>query len=231
MAYTLANLYSDVRSYTEVGSSVLTDAILANITKNAENSIFRAIDTDQERFYATSNLTTDNRYMSIPSDLRFIRYVQVTDGAGNQVYLEQRDTSFMAEYYSTPDTQAVDIPKYYANWDEEFWVVAPTPDKTYGITISYDKEPETITDTTSTPPPATNGTYLSNKYQDLLLYACLVNTFAYLKGPQDMLQYYQQAYKEALESYAIEQIGIRRRDEYQDGEVRAQLNVKPPSSN
>jgi len=136
----------------------------------------------------------------------------------------------MAEYYSTPDTQAVDIPKYYANWDEEFWVVAPTPDKTYEITISYDKEPETITDTTSSPAPATVGTYLSNKYQDLLLYGCLVNTFAYLKGPQDMLQYYQQAFNQALESYAIEQIGIRRRDEYQDGEVRAQLNVKPPSS-
>ena len=45
-----------------------------------------------------------------------------------------------------------------------------------------------------------------------------------------MLQYYTKAYTEALESYAIEQIGIRRRDEYQDGEVRAQLNVKPPSS-
>ena len=95
---------------------------------------------------------------------------------------------------------------------------------------AYDREPETITDTTSTPAPATAGTYLSNKYQDLLLYGCLVNTYAYLKGPQDMLQYYQQAYTQALESYAIEQIGIRRRDEYQDGEVRAQLNVKPPSS-
>ena len=70
---------------------------------------------------------------------------------GNQYYLEQRDTSFMAEYYSTPGTQAVDIPKYYANWDEEFWVVAPTPDKTYEITLAYDKEPETITDTTYNP--------------------------------------------------------------------------------
>ena len=45
-----------------------------------------------------------------------------------------------------------------------------------------------------------------------------------------MLQYYKAAYDEALESYAIEQIGNRRRDEYQDGEVRAQLNVKSPSS-
>jgi len=230
MAYTLDNLRTDIRNYTEVGSNVLSDTVLERIIKNAELKIHRAIDTDQSVFYATSNLIINNRYVTIPGDLRFIRYVQLTDAAGSQYYLEQRDTSFMAEYYSTPGTSAVDIPKYYANWDEEFWVVAPTPDKTYEITLAYDKEPDTITDTTSSPAPATTGTYLSNKYSDLLLYACLVNTYGYLKGPQDMLQYYQAAYNEALETYAIEQIGNRRRDEYQDGEVRAQLNVKSPSN-
>ena len=231
MAYTLDNLRTDIRNYTEVSSNVLSDSVLGTIIVNSENKIYREVDSDQDRFYATSNAIVGNRYVTIPDNLRFIRYVQLKDEAGNQFYLEQRDTSFMAEYYSTPGTQAVDIPKYYANWDETYWVVAPTPDKTYGITLAYDKEPDTITDTTSSPAPATTGTYLSNKYQDLLLYACLVNTYAYLKGPQDMLQYYTKAYTEALESYAIEQIGIRRRDEYQDGEVRAQLNVKPPSSN
>ena len=230
MAYTLTNLEDDIRSYTEVSSTVLSSSVLNTIIKNSENKIYREVDSDQDRFYATSNCIIGNRYVTIPQDLRFIRYVQLKDAAGNQYYLEQRDTSFMAEYYSTPGTQAVDIPKYYANWDEEFWVLAPTPDKTYEITLAYNKQPETITDTTSSPAPATNGTYLSNKYQDLLLYACLVNTYAYLKGPTDMLQYYQSQYNEAIESYAIEQIGQRRRDEYQDGEVRAQLNVKPPSS-
>ena len=70
----------------------------------------------------------------------------------------------MAEYYSTPGTAAVDIPKYYANWDEEFWVVAPTPDKTYSITLAYNKEPISLTDATV----SGTGTYLSNKYQDLI---------------------------------------------------------------
>ena len=230
MAYTLDNLRTDIRNYTEVSSSVLSDSVLDTIIKNAENKIYRAIDTDESVFYATSNAIIGNRYVTIPDDLRAIRYVQFKNSAGDQFYLEQRDTSFIAEYYSTPGTSAVDIPKYYANWDENFWVLAPTPDQTYEITLAYDKEPETITDTTSSPAPATVGTYLSNKYQDLLLYACLVNTYGYLKGPADMLQYYQGAYKEAIESYAIEQIGQRRRDEYEDGEVRAQLNVKPPSS-
>ena len=224
MAYTLANLQTDIRNYTEVGDNVFTADILKPIIINAENKIYREVDADTDRFYATSSCISGNRYVTIHSDLRFIRYVQLTDSNGNQFYLEQRDTSFMAEYYTTPDTSAVDIPKYFANWDEDYWVVAPTPDKTYSITLAYNKEPESITVDTA-------GTYLSNKYQDLLLYACLVNAYGYLKGPQDMIQYYNQAYEKALMSYAIEQQGRRRRDEYQDGVIRTVLDSRNPSSN
>jgi len=229
MAYTLANLQTDIRGYTEVGDTVLTDAVLANMIKNAENAILRAVPSDQNAHYATSNLVVDNRYVTIPSDLRSINYVQLTDSQGNQFFLEQRDPSFMAEYYSTPLSSDVDIPKYYGNWDEEFWVVAPTPNQTYAITLAYNKEAPSITDTT----PinfSTTGTYLSNKYQDLLLYGCLINAYGYLKGPQDMIQYYQAQYETALTTYATEQIGYRRRDEYEDGMIRQQLKSKSPSS-
>mgnify|MGYP003659783986 FL=1 len=227
MAYTLTDLQTDIRGYTEVGSNVFTDSVVNRLIQNAENKIYREVDSDQDRHYATSSLIIGNRYVTIPSDLRLIRYAQLTDSAGNQYYLEQRDTSFMAEYYSTPGTAAVDIPKYYANWDEEFWVVAPTPDKTYSITLAYNKEPVSLTDATV----SGTGTFLSNKYQDLILYGSLVNAYGYLKGPADMLQYYSQAYEKALLSYAIEQQGRRRRDEYQDGVIRTVLESKNPSSN
>ena len=184
-------------------------------------------------FMQLLNLVIGNRYVTIPQDLRFIRYVQLTNSNGDQFYLEQRDTSFMSEFYTTPGTSSVDIPKYYGNWDAEFWVVAPTPDKAYTITLAYNKEPISITNTTepTAAPAATNGTYLSNKYQDVLLYASLVNSYGYLKGPQDMIQYYNQAYEKALMSYAIEQQGRRRRDEYGDGVIRTILQSKNPSSN
>ena len=227
MAYTLTDLQTDIRGYTEVGSNVFTDSVVNRLIQNAENKIYREVDSDQDRHYATSSLIIGNRYVTIPSDLRLIRYAQLTDSAGNQFYLEQRDTSFMAEYYSTPGTAAVDIPKYYANWDEEFWVVAPTPDKTYSITLAYNKEPVSLTDATV----SGTGTFLSNKYQDLILYGSLVNAYGYLKGPADMLQYYSQAYEKALLSYAIEQQGRRRRDEYEDGVIRTVLESKNPSSN
>ena len=98
----------------------------------------------------------------------------------------------MATFYDTPGT-ASGLPKYYANWDANFWVVAPTPNANYEITFAYVKQPDTITSGT-----ASTATYLSNKYQDLLLYAALVEAYGYLKGPTDMLQYYESAYKRAL---------------------------------
>ena len=223
MAYTLTNLQDDIRNYTEVDSSVLSTAVLNTIIKNAENRIYREVDSDDNRFYATSNLQSGNRYVTIPSDLRVIRYVQLKDASNNQVFLEKRDTSFMTEYYNTPST-ASGLPKYYANWDANFWVVAPTPNATFEITLAYVKQPTSLTDSSV----SSSGTYVSNKYQDLLLYGCLVEAYGYLKGPADLLQYYEQSYQRAAKSYSIEQEGRRRRDEWQDGAIRAQIKSPSP---
>ena len=226
MAYTLTNLQDDIRNYTEVDDSVFSTSVLETIIKNAENRIYRDSDSDDNRFYATSNLQSGSRYVTIPSDLRAIRYVQLKDTTVSpnvQTFLEKKETSYMATFYDTPGT-ASGLPKYYANWDANFWVVAPTPNANYEITLAYVKQPDTITSGT----PSTSGTYLSNKYQDLLLYAALVEAYGYLKGPTDMLQYYEQSYRRALASYSIEQQGRRRRDEYQDGVIRTPIKSPSP---
>ena len=233
MAYTLDNLRTDIRNYTEVDDTVLSNTVLDTIIKNSENRIQRESDTDDNRVYATSTLISGNRYVTIPADLRIIRYVQLKDTTQTpnvQVFLEKKETTYMAAFYDTPGT-AQGLPKYYANWDANFWVVAPTPNSTYEITLAYVKQPVSITSTTlpTTANPASNvGTYVSNKYQDLLLYACLAETYGYLKGPADMLQYYEASYRRALSSYSIEQQGRRRRDEYQDGVIRSQIKSPSP---
>ena len=226
ITYTLTNLEDDIKNYTEVSSSVFSSSVLSKFIINAKSRIYRAFDADLERFYATSNCIIGNRYVSIPADLRVIRYVQLKDDSNNQIFLEQRDPSFMAEYYATPGSSSTSIPKYYANWDEDNWVIAPTPDTAYEITLAYNKEPTSLTDATK----SSTGTYLSNKYPDLLLYASLVNAYGYLKGPMDMLQYYDKAYTEALETYAREQMGRRRRNEYQDGVIRLPIKSESPST-
>ena len=225
MAYALTTLQDDIRNYTEVDSTVLSDTIINTFIKNAENKIYREADNDDNRSYDTSNLVIGNRYVTIPADLRIIRYIQLANTNVSptvQVFLESKDPSYMAEYYNTPST-ASGLPRYYANWDASYWVVAPTPDAQYEITMAYVKQPTSIITDTA-------GTYLSNKYQDLLLYGCLVNAYGYLKGPADLIQYYTQAYQVALQSYAIEQQGRRRRDEYQDGVIRTPLKSPFPST-
>ena len=215
-------LKTQIRNYTEVDSNGLTDSTLDQITKNTENRIFRELNIDSFRSYATANMTTGNRYVSTPSGLRNIRYVQITDGSGNQNFLEQKDTSFMAEYDPTPST-SYGTPKYYGNWDEDTWVVAPTPDTNYTVTIAYYVQPATITSTT------TSTSYVSTYAEDMLLYGCLTETYKYLKGPTDMIQLYEQSYQTAKESFGVEQTGRRRRDEYVDGVVRVPLESVDPS--
>ena len=75
-----------------------------------------------------------------------------------------------------------------------------------------------------------NGTYVSNKYQDMLLYCCLKNAYGYLKGPADLLQYYNTAFRTAMASYGVEQQGRRRRGEYDDGVIRTPIKSDSPST-
>lgn len=214
-------LKTAIRNYTEVDSNVLSDAILKTIVEQVENRIFREAQIDAYRQYATSNMVVGQRYVSVPTGLRNIRYVQITDGSGNQTFLEQKDTSFMAEYDPTPGS-SYGTPKYYANWDEDTWVVAPTPSDTFAITIAYYAQPATITSSDS----ATN--YVSNNASDLLLYGSLSETYKMLKGPADMVQVYEQAYQSALQSFGVEQTGRRRRDEYTSGVIRVPLQTSNP---
>lgn len=214
-------LKSAIRDYTEVDSTVLSDSTLDIIVQNAENRIFREAQIDSYRKYATSNMVVGQRYISVPTNLRVIRYVQVTDSSGNQSFLEQKDTSFMAEYDPTPGS-SYGTPKYYANWDENTWVVAPTPDDTYAITMAYFVQPSTITSSDS------NTSYVSTYAQEVLLYCSIVETYKFLKGTPDMIQTYEQSYQTAMQSFGVEQTGRRRRDEYTSGVIRVPLETSNP---
>ena len=72
-----------------------------------------------------------------------------------------------------------------------------------------------------------NNTYLSTYFPQGLLYACLVEAYAFLKGPTDMLTLYEQKYKQEIQKFAGAQLGRRRRDDYTDGTVR--IPVKSPT--
>ena len=224
---TYAELVQKIRDYTEVGSEVLTSTIVNGFIRDAEFKIFREADADYAREYATSTFTANNKYLALPnatgvssSERRalIVRSVVATNNSSVQVSLEPRDDTFITEYNSTG---ATGFPKYYATFRENAIEVAPTPSSAFVVEIDYIYTPDSLSTTNTT-------TYISLNAPELLLYACLLEAFAYLKGPIDMYKLYQEKYNEALQGFALEQTGRRRRDEYQDGALRLKLNSPSP---
>jgi len=212
---TYAELVQKIRDYTEVDSNVLTSTIVDGFIENAEFRILRDVDSDNNKRYATANLVASNRFIDTPDNLLVIRSAQIIDSDGssqpdNREFLEYRDTSYMSEYNPTG---ATGVPKYYGYWDNDTIVLAPTPDATYTIQLNYILKDPGLSSTNTT-------TYLSKYFPNGLLYACLVEAFSFLKGPNDLLQLYEGKYKQVVEGFSIEQMGRRRRDEYQSGVPR-----------
>ena len=227
---TYAELLQKVRDYTEVDSAVLTDTIVQGMIRDAELRIFREVDADYTREYATANLNINSPYLDLPSAatttatrtsiiVRSMLVFDSTQTPTTKEYLDKRDTSFIFEYNSTG---ATGVPKFYANWKETTLIMAPAPDAQYQVQLSYIYSPEALSATNTT-------TYLSDNVSDLLFYATMVQAYEFLKGPMDMYKIYSDKYNGAIQSFALEQMGRRRRDEYMDGVPR--IKVPSPSPN
>jgi len=215
MAITHANFLTQVRDYTEVDSNVLTDSIIDKFIRATELNVAGQVDYDDLRKYSTSTFTSGNRYVSLPADCMIIRSVQMINGS-DRTFLERRDTSFISEYNSGGTTGE---PKFWANWDDFNILVAPTPDSAYTIQLNFIKDPPHFDSSTNT--------YLSTYQETMLLHGVLTEAFSYLKGPQDLYTLYKSKYDEEVQAFALQQMGRRRRGEYDSGVPR--IKVPSPS--
>ena len=222
---TFAELQTQIRDYTEATTDVLTDVIVNDFIEHAEDRIFREVDLDVFRSYQVASLTVGNPFVAVPginiTQDAFTRSVQIYTDGGTPIreYLIQKDVTFMNEYW--PNRDSTGKPKYYANWDQDRLYLAPTPNSAYKIELALNKQPTGLSATTTT-------TWLSTNAPKVLLYACLVEAYRFLKGPDNMLQYFEQGYQQALQGLQLEQQGRRRRDEHYDGILRFPLDSKQP---
>ena len=218
---TYAELTQQILDYTETDDNVLTSTINNDIIEHAESRIFRNADLDVFKKYKTASLTSCDAFVatpgSTPQTFAFIRYVQIFSTDNVRISLEKKDSSFMNEFL--PNRTTTGTPKYYANWDNDTIILAPAPDAAYTVELAYNAQPTGLSSGNTT-------TWISTNAPEMLLYACLVEAFKFLKNPQ-MVQMYEQYYKEHLTPFAGEQMGRRRRDEYMDGVVR----IPVPSGN
>ena len=227
-------LVTQIRNYTEVDANVFTTDVLENFILNAQQRIMMDLPMDSDRFVDQGTMATDVDNIRVPAGTLFVRGVEVfnaTNSTEKGTWLERRDQTFLTEYVGRltgpqgSTTSGADVtgkPKYYAMFggatglgstDSGSIYLAPTPDANYKYIIHYNALPTGLETNTS-------GTYVSNYFPQGLLYACLCEAYAFLKGPTDMLTLYEQKYKTELQKFAAMQLGRRRRDDYTDGTIR-----------
>jgi hypothetical protein len=127
--------------------------------------------------------------------------------------------TFINEYI--PDRTSTGTPKYYAMFDQNTMLVAPTPSSNVNVELGYFRRVAQLSSANTT-------TWLSTNAPEVLLYACLVEAYSYLKGPDNLLGYFENSYKRAVQGLGIEQQGRSRRDEFRDGEIRIKLKSESP---
>jgi hypothetical protein len=215
---TYDELVTNIRNYTEVDANVFTNAVINTFITMAENRILRDIDLDVYKKESIGSMTSGNRFLTSPTDILTHRYMFITVGT-DKVYLDFRDTSFMREYW--PNPALTGVPKYYAVWDQDTFNIAPTPNSNYVVEIGYIYRPAQLSSANPT-------TWISTNAPEALLYACLIQAYSYTKGPAEMLGYFDNSYKQAIQGLGIEQQGRRRRDEFRDGMIRIPIRSDSP---
>ena len=228
-----SGLKTQIRSYTETDSNVLSDSVLENIILNAQYRIFRDVPIDADRKQQTGNLVVGQETINAPAGAVFIRALQVYDSTsattGANVFLEKKDISYLQEYVPSTESAKRGQPKYYAMFggatgesDTTSGIImfAPVPDQTYSFRVHYNAAPALLEG---------DGTnYISMNFPNGLLYCCLSEAYGFLKGPIDMLTLYENKYKQEVQKFANEQVGRRRRDDYTDGAVRIPVTSANP---
>ena len=230
--FTYSTLTTAIQNYTEVGTSVLSSTITDQFIDNSELRIQREIPIDADRKEMIGNLTASKDNVYAPAGTLFVRSLQVytstSVATGANSFLLKKDISYLREYDAAETTTGT--PKYYAMsggaegtgaTSSGRITVVPTPSSAFMYKIHYNARPVGLSSANTT-------TYLSLNFGNGLLYACLVEAFSYLKGPQDMLQLYEQKYQTEAQKFGGEQLGRRRRDDYTDGEPRIPVQSPAP---
>ena len=231
---TYDELYASIQSYTENqfpetyladGSAVSTVTQINTFIKQAEQRIYNTVQFPSLRKNVTGVTTTNNKYLSLPSDFLAVYSLAVIDATGVYEYLLNKDVNFIRQAYPQPTDTA--IPRYYALFgpttssdatpivtDELSAILGPTPDAAYNVELHYYYYPESITTA------ADGRTWLGDNFDSVLLYGSLVEAYTFMKGETDMVTLYNTKYNEALALAKRLGDGMERQDAYRSGQYR-----------
>jgi len=204
MSFTLATLKSTVQDYCETAETTFV-ADLDTFIKEAEERILKNVELPVFRKNVTGNATTDFPYLATPSDFLATYSLALIV---NSVYTYPlfKHVTFIRDY--TPNATTTGPTKYYALFDDNTFLLGPTPDSDYTYELHYKYRPASLTTTSGS-----STTWLSDNAPDALLYGTLVEAATFLKTPEEAAQY-EQRFMMAISALKKLGEGYGARDEY-----------------
>ena len=190
MSFTKATLTTAIQDYTDNSETTFVNNI-PNFVKAAEEKILKSVDLDYFRKNVTSALTSSDAFLTVPTDYLASFSLQITT-SGSESFLLQKDVNFLREY--TPASTTTGLPKYYARFDENNFILAPTPNSNYTIQLNYFYRPASLTAGSDS-----GTTWVSTNAPFALLYGSLVEAYSFMKGEPDVIQNYNSLYLQYLE--------------------------------
>lgn len=204
MNYT--QLVAEIQSYTE--NQFQTDDINTFI-RQAEQRIYNSVQLPALRKNVTGVLTVNNKYLTCPTDWLATYSIAVIDSLGNYDYLLNKDVNFIRASYPAPTSTG--LPEYYALFDQNTFILGPTPDDNYSVELHYYYYPESIV--------TAGSTWLGNNFDSALLYGSLLEAYTYMKGEPDVIGEYQKRYDAAMALLKRLGDGLDRNDAYRRGQT------------
>ena len=189
MAFTFTTLKTAIQDYTDNAESTFVSQ-LTRFILNAEERILKECQLEDFRKNVTGSATQSSKFLTKPTDFLAPFSLSALNSPANE-FLEYKHITFLQDY--TPNPATTGTPIYYASWDEDSFVLAPTPDANYTMELHYFYRPQSIT-------ASSDGTsYLGTNAELCLLYGSLVEAYTFMKGEPDLLQLYNARYMESLQ--------------------------------
>lgn len=205
-----AQLVDAIQSYTQNYDADFI-ANIPTFVQEAEKRIYNSVQLPVQRKNVTGSVTSGNPYLTLPNDWLAAYSLAVMDApSGGYEYLLNKDVNFIRQAFPYPATSGT--PKYYAIFGQNTLILGPTPDDDCSVEMHYFAYPQSIVDA--------GTSWLGTNFDPPLLYGALLEAYTFMKGEQDVMQYYQQRYDEAIMQLKRLADGLERQDAYRSGQAR-----------
>lgn len=188
--FTYSTLKTAIQDYLDNNETTFTNN-LNNFIQTTEERILKNVQLPVFRKNVEGTLTQNNTYLSTPTDYLSTFSLALIDGSNNYSYLLLKQVSFIRDY--TPQQATTGKPLYYAQFDDNTFIVAPTPNSDYNVELHYYYRPNSLTTLGDS-----GQSWLSENAPNAMLFGSLVEGALFMKSDPQTIALYESKFQEAL---------------------------------